>query len=339
VPEGSSTEIRSIDDLSVALLHEPATGSDVEVVLGLGANLHRFCTRVDGRSVDVLAAASSLADMRERPVAVGSAALFPYPGRVRDGRFPFRGREIQLRAGPGPGGHAIHGVVLRRAFQPADVEPGAARVVAVLDSRAAGVTADDWPWPFTLRLTTTLSDGVVRVDIEAVNQGEESMPMGLGFHPYLPAPVLPGGIHEDCVVWFDADELWPQTPPGLPTGEIRPLAPDHPLRRGARLGDLPEDVPTPRGDVRNLVLRRTGGGVRAGLRDERAGVELEVSASPEFGALVFFTPPSPSVVSFEPHTCVPDAFNLKERGLPTGYLELAPGAPWRGWYQLQARAI
>ena len=77
------------------VLREPATGSEAQVVLDLGANVHRFRTRVGGRDVDVLASAPDADTLRARPTRFGSAPLFPYPGRIEAGRFIFAGREIQ----------------------------------------------------------------------------------------------------------------------------------------------------------------------------------------------------------------------------------------------------
>jgi aldose 1-epimerase len=188
-------------------------------------------------------------------------------------------------------------------------------------------------------VTTRLSDGAVTVDAEATAEGDEPMPMGLGFHPYVRLPLGSRGTHDECEVWFDADELWHQVPPGLPTGEVEELPAGHPLRTGQRLGAIPRDVPAPGGGARNLVFRRRGGGIRAGARDPREGIEVEIAADEAFGALVFFTPPTAPIASLEPHTCVPDAFNLHRRGLPTGYQELAPGQPRRGRFRIGARQI
>ena len=155
------------------------------------------------------------------------------------------------------------------------------------------------------------------------------MPFGLGFHPYFPAS-------PDHEVWIEADELWEQAGQGFPTGRVESLGPDGGLRRPKALREIPPQIKMPEGDVRNLLFRRREGGIRAGVRDPRGGYEVELTCSDEFGAMVLFTPVQPPVVSLEPHTCVPNAFNLSPRGLPAGTLELAPGQTWQAWWQLRA---
>jgi aldose 1-epimerase len=327
MPDAPTTTIEKIDGLETAVLREPATGSEAQVVLAVGANVHRFRTRVDGRDVEMLAPAPDAATLRERPTRFGSAPLFPYPGRIEGGRFTFEGRQIQLPTGPD--GNAIHGFARARPFRLRDQGP--ARVVAEL-STEDGVPPEEWPFPTRLTLTVSLEGGALRVASQVTNLGPQPMPFGLGFHPYFPA----SPEHE---VWIEADERWEQAGQGLPTGQIESLGPDGGLRRPTALRDIPPQIRMPEGDVRNLLFRRRAGGIRAGVRDRRAGYEVELTCSDGFGAMVFFTPVQPPVVSLEPHTCVPNAFNLSSQGLPAGTIALAPGQSWQGWWQLRARPI
>src|SRR5262245_61826763 len=114
MPDAPTTTIERLDGLTTAVLREPATDSEVQVVLDVGANVQRFRTRVAGRDVEVLAPAADVAALRERPTRSGSAPLFPYPGRIEGGRFAFHGRQIQLPTGPD--GNAIHGFARSRPF-------------------------------------------------------------------------------------------------------------------------------------------------------------------------------------------------------------------------------
>ena len=326
MPDAPTTTIEQIDGLRTAVLHEPATDSEVQVVLDVGANVQRFRTSVDGRPVEVLAPAPDAAALRERPTRSGSAPLFPYPGRIEGGRFAFRGREIQLATGPD--GNAIHGFARARPFALRGQAPGA--IVAELSSE--GVPPSEWPFPCRLVLTISLAGGALRVESRVENSGDEPMPFGLGFHPYFPAS-------PDHEVWIEADERWEQAGQGFPTGQIEPLGPDGGLRRPTPLREIPPQIKMPEGDVRNLLFRRRQGGIRAGLRDPRGGSQIELTCSDEYGAMVFFTPVQPPVVSLEPHTCVPNAFNLSPRGLPAGALELAPGQSWQAWWELRARPL
>jgi aldose 1-epimerase len=325
--DAPTTTIETIDGLTTAVLREPATGSEAQVVLDVGANVHRFRTRVGDRDVDVLASAPDTAALRERPTRFGSAPLFPYPGRIEGGRFTFEGQDIQLPTGPD--GNAIHGFARARRFELRS--HGAGSVVAELGTEH-GVPAGEWPFPCRLTLTISLHQGALRVASEVTNRGRTAMPFGLGFHPYFPAS-------PDHEVWIEADELWEQAGQGLPTGRIEQLGPEGGLRRPTALRDIPPQIKMPEGDVRNLLFRRREGGIRAGVRDPRGGYEVELTCSDGFGAMVFFTPVQPPVVSLEPHTGVPNAFNLTSRGLPAGTITLGPGETWQAWWEVRVRGI
>lgn len=330
MPDALSASVETIEGLRTAVLRESTSGSEVHVVAEVGSNVHRFATRVGGRTVEVLAGAPDAATLRERPTRFGCAALFPYPGRIEKGTFPFDGREIHLPTGPD--GNAIHGVARFRPFEVVSTDASAAegaRVVTRLDSRAAAVPPEEWPFPFALTLTATLAGGRLRIATEVANTGDGPMPMGLGFHPYFPAG-------PEAEVFVEADELWEQAGQGLPTGKIDRLGPTDGLRQPRALRDVPPTIAMPEGQVRNLLFRRARGGIRAGVRYPSARYQIALDGGDGFGAMVFFTPVAPPVVSLEPHTCVPNAFNLQARGLPAGTIVLEPGARWTGWWELHA---
>jgi aldose 1-epimerase len=337
----------AIEGVDVVVLFEPATGSTLHVVPPIGSNLHRFATQVADRAVEVLARAPDMATLRERSTRFGSAALFPYPGRIEGGRFAFGGRRYELPV-TAPDGNAIHGVARNRAWRvlatSSDPIAGAS-VTTQIGTRAERIPSDEWPFSFVLTMTTRLHRGIARVEIEVENDGTETMPFGIGFHPYFPDLFGPLGSAEKTQVWVDATHAWEQAGPGLPTDRIDALGVADGLRTPRAIRDIPATVASPQGNVRNLLFHRDraagADGIRAGVRDSANGVHVELRASADFGALVFFTPTSPPVVSLEPHTCVPNALNVATRlpAAPSGLLTLEPGQVWNGWYEIVARAI
>jgi aldose 1-epimerase len=342
----SEVSLSEAEGARTAILREPSTGSEVHVVADVGANVARFRTRVGERTVDVLAAPPDMATLRERPTRWGSACLFPYPGRIKAGRFRFRGRDVQLPV-DGRDGNAIHGVVRTRPWRISALSAGddGASVTARISTAEARIPTEEWPWPFGLALTISLRGGVLRVSTEVTNDGAEPMPFGLGFHPYFPTPFGPGEA-ERCEVWIEADEKWAQEG-GLPTGEVTALGPEGWPRRPAPLGEVPPDSRMAEGPVRNVLVRRdvsgpsdAPGGVRAGVRDPKNGVAMTLTASVGFGRMVMFTPASPPVISLEPQSCVPNAHRLAdESDRPTGLVVLEPGERWRGWWDVRAEAL
>ena len=141
------------------------------VLPDLGGALMRCDVERDGRWLPLLRPAP--ADAAD----VLSAACFPtvpFFGRLRDGRFVFRGREVALH-GIAP----LHGCVWRMPWRVGTQAPG--RVVIHCE-HAAG----DWPWPFVATQEIALGDAGLAITLSVRNTGDAAMPCGQGLHPYFP---------------------------------------------------------------------------------------------------------------------------------------------------------
>ncbi len=345
---GGTVALREVQGTGVIELGEEETGSLVAICPEVGANVFRFRTVVGARDVELLATPPEMATLRARPTRWGSACLFPYPGRVRAGAFVFQGQTYQLPTDPRDG-HAIHGCVRTRPWAIERLEAdrfAGAHARLHLDSRLAGITASEWPWPFGAWLDVALSGGRLRIGFTVANEGDLPMPFGLGFHPYFPLPFGEAGSLGACTVWIDADERWEQSG-GLPTGAVVPLDETIWPRRSRSLADIPADVASGEGFVRNALFRRrthgrdaSPGGMRARIVDAANGVVVRMDASVGFDRTVFFTPAATPTLSIEPQTCVPNALAMAGEGrTDTGLRVLAPGARWQAWFAIEAEAL
>jgi aldose 1-epimerase len=129
------------------------------------------------------------------PIRWGSYPMAPWAGRIRDGRFSFRGRDVELLRNLPP--HAIHGTVFERAW-----------TVTGPDS----MTIDLGPaWPFDGRVTQrfALDEDGLRVDLELV--ADEAMPVVVGWHPWFRRPVE---------LSIEPRRMYERGPDGLPTGRL-----------------------------------------------------------------------------------------------------------------------
>lgn len=111
--------------------------------------------------------------------AWGAYPMVPWAGRIRHGRFSFRGREHTLPINFGE--HAIHGVGFSSAWE-----------VAVASSTRVGLELalpTDTRWPFGGRVRHDISvvDGRVRMLLE-VTAAEHAFPVSFGWHPWFRKP-------------------------------------------------------------------------------------------------------------------------------------------------------
>lgn len=157
-----------------------------------GGSILRFDWR--GQAVMRPAAGPSILDVACFP-------LVPFSNRIAHGRFQAAGREVRL--GPNfPGSdhpHPLHGFGWLARWSVLRHE--AAELVMEHRYEAA-----EWPWPYLARQHFTLSDEGLAMSLAVVNQSDEPMPLGLGFHPYFPrgASTVYRGLH--CGEWHnDAD--------------------------------------------------------------------------------------------------------------------------------------
>lgn len=322
------------------VLREPETGSEAWILPAVGANCVRFTTNVGGAPLDVIRLPQSWEAFRTRPTLFGSAVLAPFPGRIRGGQFRFGDRAYQLPINEPELGNALHGGVSRRPWRVLSTTADAqgAEATFYIGADELPELAQDFPFPYRLTLTIRLCGGRLSHAFVAENLGTEPMPFGLGLHPYVPLPLGGEGTVDDQEIWIDAPYYWEQRgfmPVGVatPSGESIDLRRPRSLRALASVGlGGPERMlnfchsqfahdraPTP-----------GHAGVRAGVRNPATGRQIVVEADAAFPALVSYIPPTRDKVSFEPHTCLPNAFNLQNEGVRAGTIVLGPGGFWRG---------
>lgn len=141
------------------------------------------------------------------PIGWGIFPMVPWAGRIRHGRFSFRGRQLQMPIDMPP--HAVHGVAYTQAWDVTSEADGQTTMECDLDQR----------WPFGGHVAHTIGlddDGVdLRLRLTA---GEQAMPFMLGWHPWFNRHI--DGRAADLQV--DAESLWELDDEGIPTGELVP---------------------------------------------------------------------------------------------------------------------
>ena len=145
----------------------------------------------------------------DSPLWWGCYPMVPFAGRIRDGRFRFRGRAYQLPLTMPP--NAIHGTVLDRAWQ----------VTFRGDDRVELETELGSDWPFRGRVTQAIVLVPGGLEATLTVEATDAMPVVLGWHPWFRREV--DGIAAQLD--FEAHAMYARDPSGLPTGATIPPTP------------------------------------------------------------------------------------------------------------------
>ncbi len=249
-------------------------------------------------------------EFSRKPGSYGVPILFPFPNRVRDGAFEFRGETYT--ADP-----PRHGFVRDKAWN--IVDSGAA-----LEDGAwirCGLDANDYleeilqrfPFPFYIEVTYRLKGTTLSMETVIENIGETDLPFGFGIHPYFRRP-------ERASLQVPAKKIW-ELKDFLPTGNIIEAKGRLDLRQPSDLEGLELD------DIYTDLISEEDGQVECKLSDIDSGKSTIVSFDGKgFPHVVAYTAPPPRhAVAIEPYTCPTDAFNLSARGVESDLIILSPG--------------
>lgn len=283
----------------------------------------------DGRWADIL---YHMPDWETNPVPTrsGHPILFPFPGRLRDGRLTLDGKTYQLPLNDSTKQHAIHGFTPRNKWRVTDSkgDAGAAFVTGEFGLKKDLPEALPlWPSDFVFSVTYRLYPDKLRVDARVTNPGHGRLPFGLGYHGYFRLPGVSDADIGTSVLQANVAEIW-EAENNLPTGS-----------RSAPPAELDFRKPRPIGGTAldNVFTKATGAETQNGgsfeiarLTHPSASGRLRVLADKSFRELVLFTPVHRQAVAIEPYTCSADAGNFAARGIDSGWRILEPGEVWEG---------
>ena len=233
--------------------------------------------------------------------------LAPWPNRVGDGTWSWRGERLQLALTEAEAHNAIHGLVRTEPWEVATRDASSVRLELALGARPG------WPFPLHCTQTYALTGAGLTATTTVGNDGTGQAPVALGAHPYLsPGP----GLVDACTLTLPARTVVPAGERGLPLAP-RPVAgSDHDFRGGRQIGDARLD------DCWTDLEPGPDGAVVVGL-DRPDGHRVELRAACRY-LQVFTGDVLPARrregLAVEPMTAPPDALRTG-----TDLVMLAPG--------------
>lgn len=265
--------------------------------------------RAGGRLTDYRVGERAVIAGQEDPefFAFRGSLLAPWPNRLTDGRWSWRGTRLELPLNDPTGvPSALHGLVIDAEFTV--VERTATTVE--LEHHLPG--CDGYPFPLQLRVSYALTGGGLACSLTSINVGDQDAPVGLGAHPYLAAAELVDDVTltlpAQTVLLTDGD--WREV--GRRSVDKAGLD----FRRGRVVADLEIDA------AFTDLVRGGDGRVDVGMR-RGDGAEVTLSSGSTCRWLVVYTGDGLAPadrrrsMAVEPMTCPPNA-------LETGEIDIVP---------------
>jgi aldose 1-epimerase len=273
-----------------------ASGDYTADIAGVGATLRTLRHR--GRDLVVPFDADEV-----RPAFRG-ALLAPWPNRVVDGRYTFRGTDYELAITEPRRGHALHGLAAWQHWS--HVASGDTFVELAFQVEAQS----GYPFRIDLVARYELSPEGLSTTIRAINSGRAAAPYGTGPHPYLVAG--PGKV-DDWSLELPARAVLTVTPDRLIPVDLADVELED---DGAFDFITNRPIDSTFIDHAFTELERDAAGittVRVTTRDGASGVGISWGTECQWVQVHTADQPEPSIhrlgLAVEPMTCPPDAFN------------------------------
>jgi aldose 1-epimerase len=290
----------------------------VELAPEIGGCVASFKLLCEKRWIDLMRPMEA-ASLRQRDATCAAMfPLVPYANRIASNRFEFAGRTHFFQPNFPRQPLNLHGSGWHSSWEPIQVTDTSARLV--LDHHEASD-----PYSYVAEQHFKLAPNELAVRTTVRNTGSQSMPFGIGQHPFWPKG-------PETQLRFKATHFGVEGPEHLPIDCI-----DVPA---------PFDFSTGRELPHRWCNNDYGGwDGKAEIELLHLGVGIRIEADSIFGHVMLYNDPDASFFCLEPQTHVAGALNRLNDTAPEelGVTVLDPGGSLKGsvsytWYPLSARA-
>lgn len=275
------------------VLSDEQAGCKLELVPGFGACV----LQLQLRGESILDGYQTPEEMRINRWAKNTV-LYPFPNRMRDGRYEWDGNYYFFPINDGATHTALHGFGMDKPMRVEAVqcEENEAHITCVY---SPVIIHQAYPFRFTYAITFSIYvPDRFEVSIHFTNNMAIAIPVGLGWHPYYRLSA-------------NTDRLELQLPPCELVGidqQMIPTGKRYAFDDYARLKSIGADI------LDNcFALLSAGEKAEVTLSGEKGRLHYWQETGPgKFNFMQIFTPPHRQSLAIEPMTCNIDAFNNKD---------------------------
>lgn len=236
--------------------------------------------------------------------------LFPFPNRIEDGKYEYEGKSYQLPINEKKYNNAIHGLIANEQFTIAEkkIEGSKASITLTYDYDGS---LNHYPHPFKFDVIYEYSNfNSLRTTFVVSNQGQNTLPFGLGWHPYF--KFENSGLDNLKLIIPESENLLLSDDRSLPTGEVNDFTHTKLSLKDWSL----DDCFRIKDDKRHCEL----------ISDS---LTVKMDGSEAYKYLQVFTPKDLGTIAIEPMTSGVNVFNNKE-----GLRELKPNEDFTVFFNI-----
>lgn len=289
-------------------LKNNSTGEYVSLIPAFGATLNQVALSKGDKVYELVDGCKTYdALLDEGKNTFKGSSLFPFPNRIKDGRYAFEGKQYQLNVNFPQENNAIHGLLLTENFTVVSKQS--------TDDKASVTLQYDYSrqfegYPFKCILTYELELGKEGFSCKTTitNSDTVSIPVGQGWHPYFKT----GSNVDELVVKLPSDSLYLVDERMIPTLQLTGV---NGYNGEKKIGSDKFDT--------GYKVKNSGTIAKTEITDPAQNIKLIVWQETGLGKYNFlqvYTPPSRQTIAIEPMTCLADAFNNQQ-----GLIILKPG--------------
>jgi aldose 1-epimerase len=287
------------------------TGEYITVLPGYGARLNDAILIKNDKQFRVLKNLTSPV-IETRDQLFNNAKLFPFAGRIQNGKYSFNGKDYNLPLNYPEENNACHGLVYDKPFIFSNSKISEMDAAVTFEFSPSEIN-EGYPFKYKITLTYILyKNSSITCVTKIENTGSEEMLFSDGWHHYFcinSRSINELGLKADVNINHELNNF------GLPTGKT-----DIINFTGSRL--LGEN----KFDSVFSVNRKEKASVSLYSAADDISLNIWQQADEEhYNYLVIYTPPGRKTIAVEPITSMVNSFNNKK-----GIILLKPGKTWEG---------
>lgn len=155
----------------------------VSVIPSFGGHMNELILKENGVLYSIIDGAKTIEELIANPY-YKSAKLIPFPNRIKDGKYVFKGKTYQLPINHLAENHAIHGLLCNKPFIVKKMENNDSSALLNLEY-SYNSELEGYPFSFLLQLEYIFTNNGLKIKTSVINQGNSEMPIADGWHPYF----------------------------------------------------------------------------------------------------------------------------------------------------------